>query len=96
MRFGARCCPEAVRKENARCTAAIVSETTQEVVGGEIRTHGRVPLHAFKAYAIDHSAISPFRINNLRRLEFAIPPIVIGLLIFRDHLRPGVHFSEGR
>jgi hypothetical protein len=43
--------------------------TSQNLIGGEsgIRTHGRVsPTHAFQACAIDHSAISPFRINNLR------------------------------
>src|SRR5213079_2078712 len=38
-------------------------------LGGEsgIRTHGRVsPTHAFQACSIDHSDISPFRINDLR------------------------------
>src|SRR6266542_1765118 len=38
-------------------------------VGGErgIRTLGRVsPTHAFQACSIDHSDISPFRINDLR------------------------------
>ena len=38
-------------------------------IGGEsgIRTHGRVsPTHAFQACSIDHSDISPFRINDLR------------------------------
>src|SRR3989442_101236 len=43
----------------------------QGEIGGErgIRTLGRVsPTHAFQACSIDHSDISPFRINNLRSL----------------------------
>src|SRR5213079_1893219 len=44
-------------------------------VGGEsgIRTHGRVsPTHAFQACSIDHSDISPFRINHLRAVRNSV------------------------
>jgi hypothetical protein len=47
----------------------LIFSTLQRHVGGEsgIRTHGRVsPTHAFQACSIDHSDISPFRINNLQ------------------------------
>ena len=45
------------------------------LVGGEsgIRTHGRVsPTHAFQACSIDHSDISPFRINELRAARTSV------------------------
>jgi hypothetical protein len=41
----------------------------------------------FQACAIDHSAISPFRINDFQRLGIRIQRIVSDLLICRDRLR---------
>ncbi len=51
----------------AHTVRALTSERNK--FGGEsgIRTHGRVaPTHAFQACSIDHSDISPLRINSLR------------------------------
>ncbi len=85
------CQVAASRRAARRLKSARTARTERsEWTGGEsgIRTHGTVSrTHAFQACSIDHSDISPFRINNLRSLVDRDGRDCDKSPMCRDHLR---------